>query len=392
MKKVGIIGAGLAGLTCGYRLAQRGIKSVIFEKSVAVGGRVPFCGAVATEKFHPKLISLIKELDLEELKIPLLKKEQGFFTLEGEFLGLEKLPMVAMKSFGLKGMMYFMRLNQFINRVKFDVGDFDPKLVEIRNISFEEYLKDCPDVIRKMVVEPMMIFTYEEDLNKISAEFGISHMRFANELGSGKAFTFEENNIMTVTNVLEAKLREKGAQIFTSAEVKKINRRGEKFKIFYEKEGEKIEEVDTVVIATALNEVKKIFPELNLESDINYRDSKCIFVEGKLKWPEKKFIIGMPRNPANLRALFNIVPYTQLVYPMDEKKEMDLGELYQEYKIIDEKELKPAMPVIGPATKVPELKINLEEVYFCGDFYYYPWLETAVATAEKVANLVSEEP
>jgi len=32
MKKVGIIGAGIAGLTCGYRLVQKGIPVVIFEK------------------------------------------------------------------------------------------------------------------------------------------------------------------------------------------------------------------------------------------------------------------------------------------------------------------------------------------------------------------------
>ena len=35
-----IIGAGLAGLTCAYRLQQEKIDSIIIEKSDRVGGRV----------------------------------------------------------------------------------------------------------------------------------------------------------------------------------------------------------------------------------------------------------------------------------------------------------------------------------------------------------------
>ncbi|MCD6270891.1 FAD-dependent oxidoreductase [bacterium] len=391
MKKVGIIGAGIAGLTCGYRLVQKGIPVVIFEKKVIVGGRIPFAGAVATERFHPRLISLIKELGLEALKVPLSKTEQGFFTSDGQLLELRQFQMASMKQLGLKGAMYFMKLNRFVNRVRFDVNNFDPRLVKIRNISFEEYLKDCPEIVRKIVVEPMMLFTFGADLSQLSAEYGLTHIRLGNELGSGKAFTFEENNIATVTNVLDAKLKEEGTQIFTSAEVKKINKQGDKFTIVYEKEGEKTEEVDTVVLAVPLDEVKRIFPELNLESDVDYRDSKCIFVEGKLRWPGKKFIVGMPGNPANLRALFNVVPYSQLVYPMDETKEVDLERLYEEYKIVDEEEIKPALPIIGPNTKVPELTTKMKGVYLCGDFYYYPWLETSVATAEKVADLISKE-
>ncbi len=391
MKKVGIIGAGIAGLTCGYRLSQKGINVIIFEKQVLVGGRVPFAGAVATETFHPRLISLIKELGLEELKVPLLKNEHGLLTSEGKLVEIGRHIMGAMRKSGLRGTMYFMRLNRLINKVRFDIESFDPQLVKIRNISFEEYLKDCPTAIRKLIIEPFMLFTFGADLSEISAEYGMTHMRLGNELGSGKSFTFEENNISTVTNLLEVKLREEGAQVLTSAKVTKISKNEDKFTIFYEQEGEKTEEVDTVVLAIPLNEVKNIFPELNLESDVDYHDTKCIFVEGKLRWPDKKFIMGMPGNPVNLRALFNVVPYSQLVYPMDESKEVDLEKLYDEYKIIGEEEIKPAMPIIGPNAKVPGLTTEMKGVYLCGDFYYYSSLETSVATAEKVADLISKE-
>ena len=72
---IGIVGAGLSGLTTAYRLAQAGIKSIIFEASNRIGGRV------WTEKFpngqtyelggqyidsnHSDIIELINELGLE---------------------------------------------------------------------------------------------------------------------------------------------------------------------------------------------------------------------------------------------------------------------------------------------------------------------------------------
>jgi monoamine oxidase len=39
LPRVGIVGAGLAGLTAAYRLQQRGILSVLFEGDTRLGGR-----------------------------------------------------------------------------------------------------------------------------------------------------------------------------------------------------------------------------------------------------------------------------------------------------------------------------------------------------------------
>ncbi len=390
-KKIGIIGGGIGGLVCAYRLIEKGFSPVVFEKKASIGGRVPYCGAVATESFHPRLTSLIKELELEELKVPLFKKEQAFFAPDDSVITMDKLPLISLKTFSMGDMIAFIRLNAFVNGLEFNIEKFDPKLKELRDISFEEYLKVCPDTVRKMVVEPMMIFTYEEDLSKISAEFGISHMRFANELGTGKAFGFEENNIMAVTNVLEKIILEKGGEIVKSANVENVRKENDEFVVSYYKEGEKEDRVENVVFATPLNITEKIFPELNIESDIDYPESKCLFVEGELKRPEIKFMIGMPGNKANLKAVFNVFPYYQLVYPADMNKEVDLSKLYNKHKVVEEESLSPAMPVIGPGDRVPEMETDTEGAYLCGDYYYYPWLETAVVTAEIVAKKITEK-
>lgn len=39
-KKIAIVGGGIAGLTAAYRLSQKGIKSIVFEKEFILGGRL----------------------------------------------------------------------------------------------------------------------------------------------------------------------------------------------------------------------------------------------------------------------------------------------------------------------------------------------------------------
>ena len=39
-KKIAVVGAGLAGLTAAYKMAKRGVKSIVYEAKNRVGGRV----------------------------------------------------------------------------------------------------------------------------------------------------------------------------------------------------------------------------------------------------------------------------------------------------------------------------------------------------------------
>ncbi|MCP4023683.1 MAG: NAD(P)-binding protein [Desulfobacteraceae bacterium] len=71
--RVGIIGAGIAGLSAGYRLAQQGVHPVIFEKGSFSGGRMSSDriddfiidrGAYTIPETHHHFLNLIKELGL----------------------------------------------------------------------------------------------------------------------------------------------------------------------------------------------------------------------------------------------------------------------------------------------------------------------------------------
>ncbi|HYW21759.1 MAG TPA: NAD(P)/FAD-dependent oxidoreductase [Nodularia sp. (in: cyanobacteria)] len=83
--KIAIVGAGLAGLACGYELQQKGIKATIYEASERTGGRCyslggVFPGQVAErggefiDNLHKTMLGYVKEFKLE---LEDLSKERG---------------------------------------------------------------------------------------------------------------------------------------------------------------------------------------------------------------------------------------------------------------------------------------------------------------------------
>ncbi len=391
MKTV-IIGGGIAGLVSAFTLVKNGKEVILLEKEKIVGGRTQYCGAVTTEKFQPRLNALIKELNMEELKVPIKSNEQAFYTREGKLIEAEAFIKFIFSELGIGGTLSFMKVGGFVNKLEFDPENPDPKLDKYRKISFKEYLEnECPGRISNFIKDLSSLFIFENDLSKVSAEYGLCHLRWGNEISTGKSFGFEENHLAMINNIIEEKIRGKGGEILTSCTVSSISKEGEKFNVSYEtKERHENIEAHRLIMATPLYVSEKLFPEMNIESGVKYAKSNCLFVEGELKWPERKFIIGIPNNPANLRALFNVSSYIQVIHPENENKSVDLDKFYNRYKILEEKEISPAFAIMGPGCRIPEIKSSVNNAYLCGDFYYYPTLEAAVFSGEKAAKYVIE--
>lgn len=91
-KKVAIVGAGPAGLSCSYELAKKGIKSVVFEKENYIGG-ILYYGIPdfrLDKKILDKIKTILNELGVEfrfgqelgkNISIKNLKKEYDFVFL-----------------------------------------------------------------------------------------------------------------------------------------------------------------------------------------------------------------------------------------------------------------------------------------------------------------------
>jgi len=387
MKKVGIIGGGIAGLTCGYKLVQKGIDSIIFEKETILGGRINYAAAIGSEKFQTQMMKLVKELGLEEVKVILKKNEIAFFLKD--LMPVEKLPQLALKILGAKGTLNFLRFSRFVNSLNFNAFSPSKELLKLRNISLAEYGKKFSAKVRFLTLAPAVIFSGKDDLNSLGADYGLHLIRMGNELTSGKAIGFEEVNLMSLSNILAQKIREKGGEILSNSEVKKVLKKEESFEIYYQRLGEEnVEMVKKVVFALPLFYIPKIFPDLEIKTNIEYPLMKILVIRGKLKYP-RKLIIGLPGNPYNFRILLNLIPAEQYLLPWQKEKEVNLDFLYENYQVISEKEITP-LPVLPPQPQVPELKTKIEGVFLAGDFYYYPF-DISVQTAEIIADLIAKE-
>ena len=74
--EVAIAGAGPAGLTAGFYLAQGGVRTAIFERSLRVGGGMPGGGIM----FNKIVVQEPARKILEEIKIKHQEYERGYYT------------------------------------------------------------------------------------------------------------------------------------------------------------------------------------------------------------------------------------------------------------------------------------------------------------------------
>lgn len=385
MKKIGIIGGGLSGLTCGYRLAQKGAKVIVFEKEPGAGGRIQYAAAIGSEKFQTNLMELVKDLDLEEMKIVLKQKEIGFFG--DDFLALEDFPQVLQKTLGPEKLKTFTEFSQFVNSLNFDPISPSKELLDLRSVSLAEYGEKFPEEVKSMALVAARILSGEDDLSKIGADYGLHLIRMGNEVMSGEAICFEEVNLMSLTNVLSKKIEEKEGEVLCGRQVKRVIKKNGGFEILHERLGEEgTEMVDMVVFALPLVYIPEIFPELKLKTNIQYPKNKIVIAEGELKYPSRKLLMGLPDNPYNLRLFLNFIPTEQYFLPWNKDKEINLDFLYEDYEVTLEKEIFP-LPWLPPNAQVPELKTETEGVFLVGDFYYYPY-DTAGHTGKVVAELI----
>jgi len=388
-----IIGGGIAGLTCAYRLSQKGIKTTLFEKESFLGGRLLYSGVIGGATVQPNSDNLVKELGLEEVRIFLDLSDMGAILPNGNFFPMEKSPEM-MKSFSKEELLYWEKLIGFLrkNLSSFNVKNKRSSEIErLHQISFGEYIKDCPQKLLPLLSFEFNIRTVS-DFNAVAADWGLHCLLPLLVLFKKEVYTFEEN-LIVLANVLAEKIKEKKGKILTDCEVIKIKKKENDFEIFYQKrekrEIEKIE-ADKVVLALPLENIKEIFPEIAFESDIIYKKEKCIFLQGELKY-ERKVFFGFPQNPANLALLIATIPEEHRFYLLDDSREARLDFLYRDWKVLDERIIESAWPIIPPGGRVPQLKSSIEGVYLCGDFYYFPCHDTSVATAEMVAEMIEKE-
>ncbi len=384
--KIAIVGGGVSGLLAAYELNKKGFDCTLLEESGYTGGRFEHAVKGMHADFHPEFYNIIDELGLSSSLVNL--KKIGFLTDEGvqEFPGFSKL----IENLSAKDKETYRKLKKDASDNYFHPFNPSEDLLKFRKISSEEYLENPSDEFLKSVIYPILSFTFMNpiDLSRISAEYLLFKTRLFSELSRENSQTFsKDEGIKVVTNVLERKIRKAGVNINLSTRVTGLDSKKRKT-LHYESAGKKdSENFDVVVFATPLPIVEKMLSK-KIGEAVSYEKTEYFSLDGDFK--SDKDIILSDDKDSNIKVFFSVYHKEQQIFPERIGEEINFDLIYKDYTLFEKTEEKYPFPIIDKNAIIPNQKIE-EGIYLCGDYYHYPYIETAVVTAKRVSDTIARD-
>lgn len=275
--RIGIVGAGITGLTAGYRLANKGHEVTIFEKDSRIGGlarSIDFSGN-KLDCFYRHIfksdIDIIKLIDELELTKDLVWKQvkMGFyykgktynFTTPIDLLLFSPLPFIDRIKLGL--------ISLFLKDVK--------NWKEFEKITAKEWIiKNFGKKIYEVVWGPLLEQKFAEKADKISMTwlYGRISARFkSREVGGTKeVLGYLNGSFQKLIDTLADRIIKAGGKIYTETPVTRIGIKDKKLNGLYAA-GRNFD-FDCVLITCAPSIIKTII-DINtaeIENSINMID------------------------------------------------------------------------------------------------------------------------
>lgn len=401
-QKVAIVGGGISGLACAYKLAKSGGVTYdisIYEKDTFLGGRLfdIFAGRVIVERWYPYTLWFTRELGLfSQLEIMSLDM-YGLLTPDRKVITANNAAKHMMKEiiFKKKSLKLFFKTIQFfrfVSKLEYNIAErtsnVDPAL---RLISFADWMKQYPEYIQKMVLLPSQYMTYRE-LDKMSAETAL--LTAGAFYGQGITYYFGR-----APKAYEEAVRhvysDLAINISLKSEVTAVERKEHRYLLRFQ-DGRELD-ADIVVLALPLPPIEKLLRKF---FGIPYTWERGLLVKGNLKNPSIKIFTSAALD-TNIRLIYNWGEY-QVYYLIDPgerigdtyevrdigQKFPDIAFLYEEekYKFIREFVTPYATP-LNFGKKLPDIEQG-ENLYICGDFYNHSGLESATSSGIKVAERI----
>lgn len=397
--KVVIIGGGISGLACAYKLSQSKKYEIhVYEKNEQLGGRLydVFAGRVLLgEDFYPSTHWFTKELGLNQELDVVTPKDFGFILPTKKVISGSAVKFYLLKEFvfrqkNLKLFIEAFKFIRYIQTLKFDISKFDSNVGEkdeLRNITFEEYRKKFSPDIQQLVLDPVQMMISPLDMGKINAELGIF---FAWVIYAMKKGYFMSRAPKVYAEKFMEVAKKCAINIHLNSEVKVVASEAGKYQVI--SPGLFTEIADIVVCTSPLNITEKI---LNTSFGIEYSMMRGLLIKGDFKYNFQLSLSAYPET--NVDLIYNWGEY-QVVYPSDPwlnptstsklPVSADIDFLYKgDWEFI--KEFRSAGVPLTYLKKLPPMDYK-RNLYLAGDFYSYTGLEAAVVSGVKAADMIME--
>jgi len=420
---VAVVGSGISGLSCAYRLAKRGFNVKVFEKDVLAGGRAPKAIRVVSNT-DINLMSLLKELrykDLQKLRLSQLgyfgngktmsfSKFKPMIMMENELSLLDKLKRRIAGKITHISLEELNRLQNYLESLDFSIEKKDPTVEKLHEISMDDWMNNYSDTMRDTLLIPMLQIRFETDYKKMSAKDGVHQLQKSLNIAR-KGGYIVGGGPFAITQDIVKYLRGSNNEIEFLTEVTGIEESSDGFDVVCRKfeepglgEREKKEVWGRILkmVRSTSEKFKYVVLALQLPASSNilgkkfgipYHGTKSIYTKGELK-KDWEFVTG-PDYESNFRAMFTLLTREeQSIYPIRKSSDvLNMETLFRngKFNIHNVEDVPMAMPRIMPGSKIPSLKYEMENVFLCGDFYHYPCMETAVTTGFMVADKISKK-
>lgn len=287
--KIAIIGAGLTGLTAGYRLSQNGHEVTLYEEASAVGGLVAAfpVGLEALDRFYhhiftsdSELLSLIDELGLSD-KIDWYEPKNAIYLEDTLFPFTSPLDLLLFKPLHFISRI---RMGLLVLSSKF-INDYKP----FENITAKEWIvkRSGRDAYDK-VWGPLLKSKFDVDADHVSGTWIWNKFKLRGS-SRGKNISKEQlgymkDGFITLLDCLVRELLQKGGSVYLQIPVKAVNQNQQGL---WEVEADHKKELyDRVLFTTAPELLANVCPGLppdyrkSLES-IKFKANLCLTMELK---------------------------------------------------------------------------------------------------------------
>jgi protoporphyrinogen oxidase len=390
---IGIIGAGLAGLTAGKVLSERGVSYTLIEASEGPGGRVKsdlIDGFIFDHGFQVLLNSypqVQKHLDLKDLKLKKFKAGAKIFLGNGQTVTVSD-PLRSPE--------------KLLETLLSPIGTLSDKLkiLKLRNQVDSSETKTTYQLLKEMGFSDKMIESFfrpffsgvflEKELETPASFFQFIYQRFARGYAS-----LPEKGMNEIAKQLMSK--NKGTLVFNS-EVTKITA-GEKVIV---ETKETNFEFDKVIVALDSNTCSKLLPDLSLDSTFrkcttqyfscNKRnDEGYLYLNASKKGIVNHIAPLSSVQPGYCKEGVSLYSVT-ILNDQDISSDEVLAEIkswnsldVSDWKFVGEYKVPYALPKTFYNAK---LENPYSHITIAGDFTETPSIEGAMLSGEKAARLI----
>ncbi len=282
MKKIGIIGGGISGLSCAYQLSKLGIDFKLFERNEITGGRIKSfeigeeslpLGAFAFSMNYRNVVELISEMGLTNKITKGVFGKLGIYT-RGRLIKVSLISILFDRTISLRTKIDLVRLRRFMFRITPQVLDNPAYDVSLEKFILERYSEG----VLKDFVEPSIISYFAEPSSAVSAKYGLRVL-------SASFNTCElQGTLYPLVETITAKL---GNRIAMKTQVMQVTPRESRVEVITDRGKE---EFDLVVCCLPIPELKQI-SGLQLP-DIRYEVRNAYVIKGVRKYPGVASIVN----------------------------------------------------------------------------------------------------